>query len=180
MSCRTGVRWLYRLDANHVWDSDHAIPEHLVFLDAKGKVRLIIEENGRITVTRGYTWNGCSPKFCVFDLFMGTPEGVVHRDTGLPKTYHASLVHDALYQFLPDGLPLGRRHADAFFRRLLKESDFAPAWLYWLAVRAFGGLVRLGTKKKRHWQGTRKSEAELLAGLPSPSVAAQHEGSASL
>ena len=109
-------------------------PEDLIFRDKTGVVRLVIEQGGRITVTRGYAWNGCSPKICVFDLLLGTPEGVVHVRTGKPKTYYASLVHDALYQFLPDGLPLGRRHADRFFLLLLAESEFALRWLYWGAV----------------------------------------------
>lgn len=162
MWCRKTVRWLYKLDKNFTWDSHHPVPEDLVFRDKTGRVRLIIEETGGITVTGGYAWNGCSPKFCFFDLLLGTPEGVVHVDTQKPKTYYASLVHDALYQFLPDGLPLKRRHADAFFLRLLKESDFAFGRVYWLAVRLFGGLVRQGTSLKREWKGTRQRVAELL------------------
>lgn len=162
MSCETGVRWLYKLEANFSWESKHPIPQDLVFRDSGGKVRLIVDAAGKITVTRGYAWNGCSPKFCVFDLMLGTPEGVVHHQTGRPKTYYASMVHDALYQFMSDGLPLKRRHADDFFRRLLEEADFSPAWLYWLAVRAFGWVVRRGTAMKRKWHGTRQRVDELL------------------
>lgn len=153
MACRTGVSWLYKLEANFEWHSGHPVPDDMVFRDERGKVRLIVETDGRITVTRGYAWNGCSPKFCVFDVLLGTPEGVVHREWLVPKTFRASLVHDALYQFLPDGLPLERRHADRFFRQLLEDADFGPAWLYWLAVRLFGGLVRRATKMKRNWHG---------------------------
>jgi hypothetical protein len=162
MWCRNGVRWLYKLEQNFTWDSNQSIPEDLVFLDKSGAVRLIIEKSGRITVTRGYAWNGCSPKLCILDLLLGTPEGVVHAATGRPKTYYASLVHDALYQFLPDGLPLRRHHADAFFLRLLAESYFAPRWVYWAAVRLFGGLVRRGTRLKRKTRGTRQRVGDLL------------------
>lgn len=172
MSCKSGVRWLYRLEASYSWESQHPISEDLVFRDKSGEVRLVLEKGGKITVTRGYAWNGCSPKFCVADLLLGTPEGVVHRDTGKPKTYNASLVHDALYQFLRDGLPLTRRHADAFFRRLLEESDFAPAWLYWLAVRLFGWLVWRGTKMKRQWRGSSEQVEELSPDPPRASGAA--------
>lgn len=160
--CRNSVRWLYELDQNFTWDSGHPIPEDLAFEDRTGAVRLIIEQSGRITVSRGYAWNGCSPKVCVLDLLLGTPEGVVHASTRKSKTYYASLVHDALYQFLPDGLPLKRRHADAFFLRLLRESDFAPRWVYWAAVRLFGGLVRRTTRLKRKLAGTRVRVVELL------------------
>jgi len=106
MSWRTAVRWLYRLDSNYTWESRRPVPEDLVFLDRKGKLRLIIETDGQITVTRGYAWNGCSPKFCFLDLLLGTPEGVVHHHTGRPKTYYASMVHDALYQFLHNDAPI--------------------------------------------------------------------------
>lgn len=162
MMCDKGARWLYRLDENFSWDSGHTVGQDLVFRDKTGKVRLVVQASGRITVMKGYAWNGCSPKFCLFDLLLGTPDGVVHRETGKPKTYFASLVHDALYQFLRDGLPLKRHHADAFFRRLMKESDFAPRWIYWAAVRAFGWLVWLATNEKRKWKGKGQRVAELL------------------
>jgi hypothetical protein len=171
MSCRTAVRWLYRLDANFSWASGHPIDADRVFFDREGKLRLIIERDGRITVTRGYAWNGCSPKVCVFDLLLGTPEGAVHRDTGRPKTYHASLVHDALYQFLAADAQLTRRDADAMFRQLLREADFAPASIYWLAVRLFGWLVRRGKDAKRKWAGT----SEVVANLPPHGVSEPEE-----
>ncbi len=94
--CRNGVKWLYKLERNYSWESRHAVPEDYVFTDQTGVVRLIIERDGRVTVTRDYAWNGCSPKLCVWDVLFGTPDGVVHAHTGRPKTYYASLVHDAL------------------------------------------------------------------------------------
>jgi hypothetical protein len=136
----------------------------MAFRDSTGKVWMLIETTGTITIMNGYAWNGCSPKFCLFDILLGTPDGVVHRETGKPKTYFASLVHDALYQFLTDGLPLNRRHADAIFLQLLRESDFTPARIYWLAVRLFGWLVRHGTAMKRQWHGNRLHIDELISG----------------
>jgi hypothetical protein len=138
------------------------VPEDLVFRDKKGKVRLIIEKSGMITVTRGFSWNGCSPKFCVFDILVGTPDGTVYATTGRPKTYYASLVHDALYQFLPDGLPIRRREADRFFLTLLAESEFAPRWIYWLAVRLAGGVIWRATRRKRKNRGERQRFSELM------------------
>ncbi|MBI4637148.1 MAG: DUF1353 domain-containing protein [Candidatus Rokubacteria bacterium] len=125
----------------------------MAFRDRRGRVRLVVEQSGRITVMRGYSWNGCSPKFCFFDVVAGTPEGVVSTLTGRPKTYYASLVHDALYQFLRDGLPLRRRDADRFFLGLMAETRFAPRWLYWLAVRLGGWFVWYGKRRARHWRG---------------------------
>ncbi len=174
MLCRKGVRWVYRLERNYSWESSHRLPEDFVFRDGQGKVRLIIEKEGTITVTAGYAWDGCSPKICAFDILLGTPDGIVHAETGRPKTYYASLVHDALYQFLREAAPLTRRDADRFFLRLLKESDFLPAHLYWLVVRVLGWLVWRGTEAKRQWHGTRERVADLLpsshqaSGLTSP------------
>jgi hypothetical protein len=152
----------YRLHRNFIWESHHTIPEDIVLVDSQGRVRLIMEESGRITVTRDYAWNGCTPKVCIFDINLGTPDGVVHRDTERPKTYFASLVHDALYQFLPEGLPLKRRHADRFFLQLMKESEFGPRWVYWAAVRLFGGISRRITRTWRQTSGTKWRESELL------------------
>ncbi|MFI4924217.1 MAG: hypothetical protein ACHQJ7_03635 [Vicinamibacteria bacterium] len=143
------ARWLYRIGANYTWTSPFRQQSDYAFFDAKGRLRLLIERNGAITVTRGYTWNGCSPKFFVLDLLFGTPEGVVNARTGQRKTYYASMVHDALYQFLADGLPLTRVQADHCFLFLMRESSFRLASLYWLFVRAFGGLMHFATRRYR-------------------------------
>jgi len=165
------ARWLYRIDANYTWTSPFRQESDYAFFDAKGRLRLLIERNGAITVTRGYTWNGCSPKFFVLDLLFGTPEGVVNARTGYRKTYFASMVHDALYQFLKDGLPLKRVQADHCFLFLMRESSFRLAPLYWLFVRAFGGLVQLATRRYRHWDGKAITlGAEVPAPPPQPAV----------
>lgn len=166
MPSNTSVRWLYKLEKNVTWSSGCCVDEEMVFKDKKGEVRLIIETDGEITVTRGYAWNGCSPKVYVWDLFFGTPEGVVHVRTEKVKTYYASLIHDALYQFLGDGLPLSRRDADNIFFRLMAESDFKPRWIYWLFVRVFGWLVWGATKAKRKTKGKRQNVSELVSEPP--------------
>ena len=159
--CKNSVSWLYQSDACYTWDSGFPIAADLVFYDSSGAVRLIIEAGGKVTVTRGYAWNGCSPKFCLFDITFGTPDGVVHKRTGRPKTYFASMVHDALYQFLDAGSPVTRRQADQAFLRLMADSEFSRR-AYWLAVRLFGWLVWRGKKAKRDWRGRSASTSELL------------------
>jgi len=167
-TCKNGVRWLYKLDQDFSWRSQHSVPENLLFSDKDGKVRLIMEKDGRITVTKGYAWDGCTPKICFFDILIGTPDGVVHSGTEKPKTYYASLIHDALYQFLPNmpkDKPVTRWDADAFFLRLMKETEFAPRWIYWLAVRVFGGLsvsVRKNVTRKT------RGRVEITSGIASP------------
>jgi hypothetical protein len=168
MLCKDSVRWLYSADANFYWDSGITIPEDQAFVDSTGKVRLIIETTGRISVTGGYAWNGCSPKFCFLDLFIGTPDGVVYAVTGRPKTYYASMVHDALYQFLGADSPFRRPQADACFLRLMADSEFSLRHIYWLAVRALGWLVWHGKRMKRQWQGQRLLVSDLLPMPPTP------------
>jgi len=148
------AKWLYRLDASYAWTSPFAFDADRAFADSTGRVRLVLERGGTITVTRGYAWNGCSPKFRLLDLLIGTPEGVVNARTGERKTYFASLIHDALYQFRGDGLPLSRAQCDRAFLLLMRESDFRLAGLYWFAVRTFGWLVLAATRGHRRWRGT--------------------------
>ena len=156
-TCKNGVKWLYKLEMeDFAWESGHAVPYTMEFRDQNGKLRLVIGRDGMITVKKGYSWDGCTPKICFFDILIGTPDGVVHRVSGKPKTYYASLVHDALYQFLPEipGIAhLTRRDADDFFFRIMEEYEFAPRWIYWLAVRMFGGLAiitRINITRKTH------------------------------
>lgn len=150
---KNNARWIYRVDKSYSWDSALPVSEDQAFQDSNGKVRLIIEKGGRITVMRGYSWNGCSPKVYLFDLVFGTPDGVIHASTGKPKTYFASMVHDALYQFLNADSPIRRREADACFLHLMAASDFSLRYIYWAAVRVFGCFVWLGKRYKRIWGG---------------------------
>jgi hypothetical protein len=152
--CTNAVKWLYRLESNFSWRSPFRFQTNYVFFDKEKKPRLVLLKNGEVVVTEGYCWNGCSPKVCVLDLLIGTPEGVVHVRSGRPKTAPASMVHDAMYQFLSAGLPLTRAQADRAFLDLLREYDFLYARIYWIAVRLFGRLVLAGKRKARKWAGS--------------------------
>jgi hypothetical protein len=162
MLCRSAVRWLYRLDHSYSWESPYPQERDWAFQDKKGHTRLLITTEGVITVTRGYAWDGCTPKLCVFDLLVGTPDGAVHAKTGRPKTYYASLIHDALYQFLPDGLPMTRAQADRCFLILMRESDFMLSGLYYWAVRLGGWLTLPLTRSIR---GTAGRSVDVTAAL---------------
>src|SRR5947208_17167077 len=136
--CRNSESWVFTLPQAFVWNDGTEVTEDAAFHDKTGMVRLILQRPRTIIVSEGYAWDGCSPKFCTFDILIGTPDGVVDSTTRQPKTYYASLVHDALYQFLLDGLPFKRWQADRCFLRLMRETGFAPRHLYWLAVRLLG------------------------------------------
>lgn len=160
--CSKSVTWKYRLEENHSWDSGEEVCDDYYFFDRKRRLRLVIEKSGRITVMKGYSWNGCSPKFCFFDILFGTPDGVVYEPSGRPKAYFATMIHDVLYQFLHDCLPYSRRTVDGFFLRLLKESEFRPRWIYWIVVRGVGGISRMFTRRKRDWDGLREKDQCLV------------------
>ncbi len=170
---------IYTLEKDFVWESGHAIPYDLVFKDRKkkDKVRMIIEKSGRITIKANYSWDGCTPKFSLFDLaIIGTPDGISFGREHKPKTYYASLVHDALYQFIPDmedQSTITRLDADNFFYKILEEHEFALRRLYWLAVRLFGGLFMYTRKKiSRQTDGcVEPASAEELMRAPSVSMA---------
>ncbi len=106
---------------------------------------LEISENGDIIIkgthANGYAWDGCTPKFNIFDLFLiGTPDGRTIVNTGKPITYYASLIHDILCQFRKD-IGISRRQADKVF--LIYLGNFNLRYLYYIAVRAYGMVQSL-------------------------------------
>ncbi len=150
------LKWVYVLGEDHEWQSPYDFgPNTLTFFDRKGIRRLELLPGGRIRVLKNYAWDGCSPKFCVFDIVVGTPDGVPNSDTQKPKTYYASLIHDALYQFLDVGVPLRRAQIDGIFLAIMTEHHFALRHVYYLAVRLFGGLYRRSVKGRFWRDGTR-------------------------
>lgn len=104
---------------------------------------LTLKRDGTIEVQAGYAWDGCSPKLALADvIWIGTPDGVV-VETGLPKTYRASLLHDALCQFAQcSRMPYSQAEIDRIFFDVLQQDGFQLARLYYGAVRLFGGVYR--------------------------------------
>jgi len=101
---------------------------------------LAITSDGILTIkndTEGYCWDGCTPKWSLLNLLIiGTPDGHIDHRTMKPFTYHASLVHDALYQYL-DSVPVSKEKIDLLFLSML--GDFKLRKVYYLIVKYFGG-----------------------------------------
>ena len=98
-----------------------------------------ITESGDIIVRGsykdGYAWDGCTPKFNIFDLcLIGIPDGRSIVNTEKPITYYASMVHDILYQYR-DIIGITRKEADEVFLYYL--GDFQLRHLYYGAVRLY-------------------------------------------
>lgn len=102
---------------------------------------LDISTSGTITVKandNGYAWDGCTPKWSFLGLWIaGVPDGHVDYRTGKPYTYYASLVHDALYQYL-HSVPVTKKQIDLLFLKML--GDFRLRNLYYFCVKHFGGV----------------------------------------
>lgn len=106
-------------------------------------------------VRRTYAWDGCTPKRWFFWLLLvGTPdwkqiqEEIWSLNTSQQletkqifwqQAHHASLIHDALYQYL-DSIPISKKCVDRLFYEMLRESGFSwiKAKAYHLAVWLFG------------------------------------------
>ncbi len=104
-----------------------------------------LDKEGLVTVKgahyKGYAWDGCSPKFKIKDVYIGTLEAVLNFDTGQSKTYYASLIHDVFYQFSKNVRPfIKRQEVDSEFYSILLKDGFRFAKLYYLAVRFFGWI----------------------------------------
>ncbi len=74
--------------------------------------------NGFIVIKEGYAWNGCT--------------GAIDTD----KTYMASCIHDALYQYNV----VQRFIADKVFKQVLQKNGFLFAKIYYFAVRILGWI----------------------------------------
>lgn len=90
--------------------------------------------DGTIAIRKGYSWNGASGPAVDTDDLM-----------------RASLVHDALYQMIEEGvIPLKcRKQADVTLRKICKEDGMGwfRRWYVYLAVRTFGWLWMHPPKK---------------------------------
>ncbi len=155
------VKWIYELDADYRIDLKKYCSEHfdqpLSFQDSSGSEWLVLYPTGIAIIRANYAWDGCTPKFAIFDIGFGIPDGIPNERTRKPKAYYASLVHDVLYQFLDVDLPIKRRGADAAFFDILERDAFAPRYVYWAFVRVFGGLAHHFTSWKRSYRGRRVS-----------------------
>ena len=102
-----------------------------------------LKKDGTITVKgsnkSGYAWDGCSPKWKIKDMYFGTLEGVLSPETGVSKTYYASMIHDVFYQFHREVKSfIKRKEADTEFYNMLRRDGFKPARLYYRSVRLVG------------------------------------------
>ena len=119
---------------------------------------MIILQDGRIGILKGYKWDGFTPKICIADIYFGTPDGSTHPETGKPRTYYGSPFHDVLYEFYKaaqdmDHLAMNPiyspKDADMIFLDINTIFDFIPRKLYHGVVRLLGRITQLGKRPGR-------------------------------
>ena len=114
--------------------------------DEKGRVWLTVAD-GVCTIHKGYSWDGCSPKYEIFGKVFGVWDGkeifhqeVFDRDQQLK---YASLIHDVFCQFF-DSMPdeVTRKKIDESFYLDCNRVNFKLSWLYYQAVRFYSKRIR--------------------------------------
>lgn len=111
--------------------------------DEKGRVWLTV--NGKhCTIHKGYSWDGCSPKWRVLGKIVGVWDGSNIKHNFLDaldydqKLKYASLYHDVFCQFI-DMFPetVSQKKIDDYFYVCCKAVKFKLSWVYYQAVRAY-------------------------------------------
>jgi hypothetical protein len=143
-----GNSWRYALAHDYGFHTKYLRDVHF-------KNKWLTIKDGDVVIKAGYAWDGCSPCVSVLGLFyLGPPDGA--QLPGIPATYHASLVHDALCQFRHD-LPISKATSVAIFRELLDKTRFPLARLYATAVALFGPRnFRLGSSLPQRIRASRR------------------------
>jgi hypothetical protein len=108
-----------------------------------------------LTQPNAYAWDGCTPKRLFFWVaLIGTPDWwhgehkiqaineqgeLVDKKVFWQLCMHASLIHDALYQYL-DNIPLSKIAVDQLFYDMLLEAGMPKllARVYYFVVQKFG------------------------------------------
>lgn len=97
----------------------------------------IVNVNGEIMILPGYAWDGCSPKYILFNkIVVGTPD--------TQELYYPSLRHDILCQF-KGVLRLNQADIDKWFLDDMKKFGVGKIRriLYYKAVRLYQNVIEL-------------------------------------
>lgn len=146
--------WIYKLPRDKKFKLNLS---NKIGFGVDGIVKVIYNErDDLLLIGKGFSWDGCTPKWTWIDLVFGTPEGVVSNVSGVSKTYDASLIHDALYQFAPRyhrrrfTKGFKRKEVDLLFYHHMRINDFKLAKIYYLVVRLLGWYW--WNKTARRWK----------------------------
>lgn len=90
-----------------------------------------IRPSGEMIISKFYSWDGCSPKYKIFGIVIGTPDGKNNQ------CKMASCVHDIFCQFIAD-IPVSKKTVLGIFGDMLRDANWGWAKAYVYAVDKFG------------------------------------------
>lgn len=135
------VAYNYQIKRHILESLENPIPKRGIFFKVGFVSWAYLDSSGGLRITRNYAWDGCTPKIKIFGKVRGVPDGPISEKTGLPQTYHASLIHDVLCQFQEHKkMPFTREQIDLIFYDVMVRDGFKHAKLYFKAVRLLGGV----------------------------------------
>ena len=103
----------------------------------------ILYKDGTLIINKGYSWDGCSPKFSLFHKIIGVYDG--KKINGKQILYYPSLQHDITCQFKNELRANGVSHydIDRNFLNSMIRLKFRFAFLYYFFVRIYS-ILRYG------------------------------------
>ena len=126
----------YRAGYKYQLTSDYEIQTEAIPYAPVCSDFICLDAHGLLTIKKGYAWDG--PSGPTFDT---------------PSFMRGSLVHDALYQLISEGLlpDFFREYADRTLYRLCRDDGMSSvrAWYVYKAVQAFGESHTKDTKPIR-------------------------------
>ena len=125
-------RWRYRLEEDFCYYSETLKG---IYFDSQW----FVIRDGDITVKAGYAWDGVTPAFYFLGVWWGVWDGPKGKDKK-PCSWKATVVHDAMCQFIGLIKGISKDQTVEVFKELLKINT-APKFmvsLYPKAVKYFG------------------------------------------
>lgn len=105
--------------------------------DKNHKIWATVYPDGDCEVYRGYSWDGCTPKYIILNRWViGTSDGKINKTTNKPILYYPSLNHDVLCQF-KNILELDQWDIDNWFMSDMKYHKVGElrSLFYYVSVR---------------------------------------------
>jgi len=142
------IKNLYITERTYIYETPTFKSKPLQIRCSKNSDVILAElhPKGLLYVYKGYSFDGCTPKFevKVFGkrFIVGTSDGGIGED-GYPVLFHASLKHDVLCQLYKlKGFPFTRKVIDTEFKKDMKKVKWSWRGVYYSAVRLYATLKR--------------------------------------
>lgn len=113
-------RWRYRLEKDFTYFSEH-------LRGIKFDSQWLIIDDGNVTVKTGYAWDGATPAFYFLGVWWGVWDGPKGKDKK-PSSWQATLVHDAMCQFIGLIKGIKKEQTVEVFKELL-EVNKSPKFM---------------------------------------------------